>query len=199
MIPVLLLAASLAAGQAAPTAEVEGVLFAPNVPMSGAVVSLVPVTGGDHPEGLPPDTTVMDQQRLRFMPSVLVGRPGLVVEFRNGDPILHNVFSPPRPGPGFNLGTYGRTERRARTFLELGAHTILCHIHPEMVAYVVIVPTTLHVLSDRRGQFRFAQVPPGTYDLQVWHPFVRPFTRRVTVPPGDRLSLTIDLEPSGRY
>ncbi len=199
MILPILLAASAVGFQVTPMGQVEGTLFAPDVPMSGAVVYLVPVDSAGRSGGERPDTAIMDQQRLRFVPPVLVGTPGLAVDFRNGDPILHNVFSPPRPGRGFDLGTYGRAESRVRTFPEPGAYTILCHIHPEMVAYVIIVPTRIHTVSDERGRFRLSQIPAGIYQLHVWHPFVRPFSRRVAVRAGDDLKLDLELERSGRF
>jgi len=114
-------------------------------PVPGAVVYLAPsgpvVTA-------PVASTVIDQRSLRFRPALAVVTPGSVVAFLNSDSLLHNVFSPGGPDGPFDLGTYTTGERRERTFGGVGTHVILCHVHPEMVAYGVIVPTPWYAVAD---------------------------------------------------
>lgn len=175
------------------TGTVRGRIYAPNVPMTGAVVYLVAERPSSVPR-LPPATNpIIDQVNLRFVPRVLVVVPGTTVEFRNSDPILHNVFNPAGPGEGFNLGTYPRTDLRSRTFTEFGAHVILCHVHPEMVAYVVVVPTTYHAVVGRRGRFSIRDVPAGRFTLRVWHRRTMPFERTVEVREDRTLELELEL------
>ncbi len=132
-----------------------------------AVLSLTPVT----PRELGPaaDTALIDQVHLSFLPGVLAVQEGTTVAFLNNDPIMHNVFSPRRNGLGFNLGTYRRGERRFHTFDVGGRHVILCHVHPEMAAWVVVVPTPYFSTSDQNGTFRIEGVPSGRYRAALWH------------------------------
>jgi plastocyanin len=83
------------------------------------------------------DSAFMDQNHLRFVPEVLAVTTGTTVVFVNSDPNLHNVFSPNRRGAGFDLGIYSTVEKRVFTFKNPGEYVILCHIHPEMAAWVV--------------------------------------------------------------
>ena len=173
------------------TSTVEGTIYTPNVRMAGAVVYIVP---DRNQTSLPPiDHPIIDQVNLRFVPRVTVVVPGTTVEFRNSDPILHNVFHPENPGEGFNLGTYLRTDRRAYTFDELGAHVILCHVHPEMVAYVVVIPTPFYSIVDAAGHFRIDRVPPGRHTLLVWHRSTESFERPIVVREGNVLHLELEL------
>lgn len=190
ILPILALATVMAHGLPQAT-TVGGSVYAPNVPMEGAVVYIVPETNQTY--ALPTDNPVIDQMNLRFVPRVRVVLPGTTVEFRNSDPILHNIFNPGNPGEGFDLGTYPRNDRRTRTFTTLGAHVILCHIHPEMAAYVVVVPTPYHSIVDAIGRFRIDNVPQGRHTLRVWHRRTKPFERTVVVRDGRHLDLKLEL------
>ncbi|MFQ5889381.1 MAG: carboxypeptidase regulatory-like domain-containing protein [Gemmatimonadota bacterium] len=177
-------------------ATVSGTVDASDVRSVGAVVYLLPEAEAANPSAR--DTPVIDQANLRFVPPVLAVLPGTAVEFRNSDPILHNVFSPKDPGVGFNLGTYPRHESRLHLFREVGAHVILCHVHPEMVAWVVVVDTPYRAVADGEGRFRIDNVPAGRYAVNVWHQATRPFRRDIVVHEGESLHLTLRLPRSGR-
>jgi hypothetical protein len=173
--------------------QVEGIVQAPGKRVTNAVVYLVPMTDTTY---MPPtEPPIIDQRRLRFVPNIQVVAPGTTVEFRNSDPVLHNVFSPNTSSEGFNLGTYPKSQSRSFTFTSLGGHVILCHVHPEMVAYVVVIPTPYYGVVDSDGRFRIDGVPPGPYALRVWHRRLESPERVVTVPEGRPLTLSVDLVP----
>lgn len=168
---------------------VEGTVLLSSGPASGAVIYLEGVAATGAPQ--PRDTAVMDQVGLRFVPQVLVVPPGTTVEFRNSDVVLHNIFGPGRPGAPFDLGTYASTATRSHTFLETGAHVVLCNIHPEMSAYILVFPSEYIAVADINGRFRIEGVPPGTYRLGVWHRWTAPHEESVDL--ADRLDLQIRL------
>jgi plastocyanin len=161
---LLLTAASHLAGQ---TAELSGTVRLPDASAAAAVIALLPAES-DPADLRATDTVMIDQFELRFLPAVLAVRPGTTVLFRNSDPVLHNVFSPPGPGPGFNLGTYPRPGSRAQVFEPPGVHVILCHVHPEMAAYVNVVLAPYATVADAEGRFVMAGITPGRYLAQVW-------------------------------
>lgn len=173
-----------------PQGSVEGSIFALDVRLTGAVVYLLAERVTAFP---PPAPALIDQVNLRFVPPVLTVLPGTSVEFRNSDPLLHNVFGAGHPGDAFDLGTYPRGKRRVHTFTRPGPHVILCHVHPEMAAYVVVVPTPYAAVADREGRFLIPDVPRGRYTLRVWHRRTRPYERLVTVAPGERVHLELEL------
>jgi plastocyanin len=176
--------------------SVEGALRAADVRTVDAVVYLVPRDSSEPPP--PAEHQLIDQRDLRFAPRVLIVPPGSTVDFLNSDPLLHNVFSPPNPGPGFSLGVYSLGERRSQVFLEEGAHVVLCHIHPEMLAYVIVLPVRLRTATDPEGRFRLDSVPPGRYELRVWHRRLTFPGQQIEVAPDARLHLDLFLSPRRR-
>ena len=121
----------------------------------------------------PPSTPiVLDQVNLRFVPHVLPVLVGTTVAFPNSDEIRHNVFSP--GPPRFDLGTYPQKTTKYHLFDRPGVWTMLCNVHAEMSAYVIVTETPYFARTDNDGKFVVKDVPPGKYTLKVWHEKAKP-------------------------
>lgn len=140
----------------------------------------------------PKEHAVMDQKNLVFIPHVLPVVAGTTVDFLNSDDVLHNVFSPDYPGGKFNLGTWAKGIVKSYTFSTPGTATILCNVHPEMEAYVVVLQTPYFAISDKEGNFTIKNVPPGEYTLKVWHEKRKGKPQEVKVP--EKGSVTVNFE-----
>lgn len=193
-IAVCVAAPAPALGQ---SGSVQGIVHVRNARSEDAVVYLL-TRNSPAPPTPTAEPALIDQRDIRFVPHVLPVLPGQAVAFRNSDPILHNVFGPDTLGEAFDLGTYPEGEWRVRTFQRAGAHVVLCHIHPEMEAYVIVIPTRDFGVADRQGRFRIEGVPPGAYTLHVWHRQAQLFRREITLGASDTLRLEIQLERRGR-
>jgi plastocyanin len=108
------------------------------------------------------------QKDKRFEPRVLAVTVGTSVEFRNDDPLFHNVFSLSRPND-FDLGLYKGGTSKSEEFDTPGAVQLLCNIHSSMLAWVYVVDTPWFAQADGAGRFTIKGVPPGEYQVQVWH------------------------------
>jgi plastocyanin len=129
----------------------------------------------------PAEPAVMDQRNLTFIPRVLPVLVGTQVDFLNSDDVLHNVFSPDKTAGKVNLGTYPKNEVRSKVFDKPGAPVLLCNVHPEMEAYVVVVETPYFAVTDDKGAFVISDLPEGTYSLKVWSEKYRAEPQPVTV------------------
>jgi plastocyanin len=116
----------------------------------------------------PDHVVVMDQKGLRFVPHVLAIQVGTTVEFANNDPLSHNVFSISSP-KRFNLGLFGRGTSRRVKFDQPGVVQLLCNVHQEMSAFIVIVKNPYFAPTDEEGSFHIDNVPPGRHRLRIWH------------------------------
>jgi plastocyanin len=117
----------------------------------------------------PSEPVIMDQKNLTFIPHILPILIGTKVGFKNSDDVLHNVFTPSAVGDRFNLGTYPKGETRYYTFKKLGAAVILCQVHPEMEAWVVVLPTPYFTKAGDDGSYKITDVPEGNYTVEVWY------------------------------
>lgn len=146
-----------------------------------AVVYIEKIPGKTFPA--PQNPVTLDQRNLTFVPHVLPVLVGTTVAFPNSDEVRHNVFSVSRTAR-FNLGTYPRGVVKHITFKEPGVVALLCHVHVEMSAYVVVVETPYFAVTQRDGSYTIKHVPPGKYVLKTWHERLKPQSKEVEVGAG---------------
>lgn len=157
---------------------------------SQAVVWLTPIgTTVAPPRQSPDQIPQLVQKNKSFHPSLLVLPVGGKVEFPNHDPFFHNVFSL-FEGKRFDLGLYESGSTRFVQFDKAGVSFIFCNIHAEMSAVVIALATPYYAISDSRGEVNIKDVPPGRYEVQIFHPAVTPaslrdLTRDITVARGE--------------
>jgi plastocyanin len=135
-----------------------------------SVVYLEAIAGKTFPA--PAQRSVVAQTRLMFQPHILPVQQGSTVDFLNNDSVAHNVFWASVGGNkklGHNLGTWPQNEKRSFKFDTVGAVPLLCNVHPDMGAYIVVVPTPYFALTSENGDFRIEGVPDGSYNLTAWH------------------------------
>lgn len=121
----------------------------------------------------------IDQRSLVFTPRVLPVVLGTTVEFHNSDDLKHNAF-----GVGdddFDLGVWTKGIIKTYTFNKLGEVAILCNVHPEMEAYVIVLQNPYFALTNEEGNYIIENVPSGTYSLKTWHDRLRPVTKEIKV------------------
>jgi plastocyanin len=139
---------------------------------SGAVLWLTSVSRATTTEAPTPEVGPqrfrLVQKNKRFTPHILVVPVGSVVDFPNLDPFFHNAFSL-FDGKRFDLGLYEGGTTRAVHFNAPGICYIFCNIHPEMSAVVVVVKTPYYSVSNSTGAVSIPSLPPGRYELNVWH------------------------------
>ena len=156
---------------------------------SMAVVWLTPLGATvPLPQQDPSHIPQLVQKNKSFHPSLLVIPVGGTVEFPNHDPFFHNVFSL-FEGKRFDLGLYESGTTRFVRFDKPGISFIFCNIHAEMSAVVIALATPYYAISDARGEIAIPNVPPGRYQVQVFHTAVAPeqlrtLTREITVSAG---------------
>ena len=104
-------------------------------------------------------------------------------------------------GKRFDLGLYESGTTRFVEFDKPGISYIFCNIHAQMSAVVIALTTPYYAVSDKGGEINIANVPPGRYELQVFHPSVVPealraLNREITIGADDTSIGTVSLSES---
>ena len=95
-------------------------------------------------------------------------RTGSKVTCPNLDPFFHNAFSN-YDGQAFDIGLHPPGSAREVKFIRPGVVRLFCNIHPTMSAVIVVLNTPWFAVSNAKGTFRIADVPPGDYRLNLFH------------------------------
>ena len=149
-------------------------------------------TDAARPLAKPLDAS-LDQANLQFTPSVLILPTGSKLSFPNKDTVKHQVYSV-SPTHRFELKLYRGTPK-PETLDQPGVVTVNCNIHDAMRADIFVVDAQYFGRADASGTWK-ADVQPGTYTVQVWHPLVRDMRpvidQKITVSAAEsKLSLNI--------
>ncbi|KPP82376.1 MAG: Copper binding protein, plastocyanin/azurin family [Oceanicaulis sp. HLUCCA04] len=168
LLPLAL--AVLAPGHASASPLEVQVTDASGAPLANAVITL------PAPDGFDPERhrfqwpMMMEQQRLQFVPHVLVVPRGAQVEFPNRDRVRHHVYSFSGSN-AFELELYGREEARLVGFGHPGAVVLGCNIHDAMIGYIRVVETPYAAMTGADGVAAIADAPEGPLTVTVWHPY----------------------------
>jgi plastocyanin len=136
-------------------------------PGEGTVVYLKEV--GPKPAVVTPKETTVQQENLAFNPFFSVVIVGSTVLFENQDTEMHNVYSM-TPGSRFDIGVHNQGETRSVIFDKPGAVMLRCKIHPQMRGMVFVSPSSYYAVAGKDGKYNLLKVPPGTYQIEAWHP-----------------------------
>ena len=161
--------------------------------VADAAVYAMPANGPADARGA--RTVTIEQRDRDFVPFVTVLQTGTPVSFPNRDPILHHVYSF-SPAKSFEIKLYSGTPPGEIVFDKPGVVTLGCNIHDWMVAYVVAVQTPHFGRTDARGDVRLRDLPAGSYEVHVYHPYQRapvtPATSVLEALSNQRMAFTLD-------
>lgn len=139
------------------------------------------------------------QTNCSFQPFVQIVRETAEAEIVNFDPILHNVhayevhknvrrsmfnFSQPRAG---QVDVIPLKLKRGNLV------TIDCNAHNWMAAWIYTSPSPYLAVTTTSGDFEINDIPPGVYELTVWHPALGEKSTELTVGPGDDFDVDLVL------
>jgi hypothetical protein len=137
--------------------------------------------------------TVVTNEKCRFAPRVQLARPHASIRTTSKDPILHTtqaqldngrtVFNVALPVPGINITK------------PIGAANVrlACNTHPWMRGWVIVTEEAA-AISGADGRFTIDNVPPGTYELRVWHEALKGPPQKVTVVAGKPADINFSLK-----
>src|SRR5689334_22027573 len=146
---------------------------------------------------LPVSRQEIRQEAESFSPRVVAITRGSTVDFPNGDPFFHDVFSLSRSGT-FDLGSYPKGQVKSHQFRQAGLVKVYCHIHSHMSASIMVFDHSLFTIPRADGSFTIDDVPTGTYQVSAWHERIGENSQPVKIEAGKasevRFSLPIGIK-----
>lgn len=156
--------------------------------LANAVVVLTGVNGAAPAEGM------VSNDKCSFAPRVQIVRPNGKLKTTSNDPVLHTtnaqlengrtLFNVALPIPGLTvtkpIGTTGT--------VRLG-----CNTHPWMRGWVIVTDQAA-ALTGADGRFTIDRVPPGTYEMRVWHEALKGAPQKVTVTAGQPTDVRVQMK-----
>ena len=156
----------------------------------GGVVVYITGFKSDAPEEVPD----LMQKNKKFCPDILPVVSGQVVRFPNHDDIYHNVFCI-SPIKSFDLGQYKRSEpTKTVLFDKPGLVPVFCNIHPNMIAYIVVLENQAYAMTKDDGSFQIKDVPFGTYTINAWLPKAKRVSREIIVQSEQEIEVHLELK-----
>lgn len=167
----------------------------------------------------------IEARDCRFLPFVNVVRDHHDVAVVNMDPAMHDIqaYETSRLGPRvlFNLPLpiSKRYHHEAASSAHAQKHfegtpmtqtvnmtkgreifTMQCGFHAYMESWALVVDNPYYAITDQDGRFEIGDIPPGTYRVTIWHPYVHEsYEQTVTIQPKELSTLNVTVTvPTGR-
>ena len=157
--------------------------------LANAVVLVAGVPWGDAR----PEPTI-DNAGCYFVPRVQVAPTRSVVTVRSADDVLHTTHAyDDRQRTLFNIAIPFPGLEIQRPLRRPGPVRIECDSHGWMRGWIYVTDD-VGTVTGAGGRFELTGIPPGTYDLTVWHERYDSVTRQVTVTAGGTVDASFAFE-----
>ena len=151
---------------------------------------------GPRPETPATAPVHVEQQLCAYRPRVQGAVLGQPLEVSNQDATLHNVHAYAGTKGLFNVAQPPGSPAVLKPSPAMaGPVRLKCDVHRWMVAYVVYGESPYFTLSDKEGRFKLDGVPPGNWELEVWHESLGTQTLPVVVKDGTVAHLPVVYGP----
>jgi hypothetical protein len=120
-------------------------------------------------------------RKCRTVPRVLAMQAGQTLSVRNNDQTTHSYRFGTAVNPVFNK-TLGPGEAFEIPYARPEPpFPVRCHQHPWEVGYVAVLPHPFFAVTGRNGSFAIWGLPPGDYEVVVWHEKFKEARMKVSV------------------
>lgn len=156
----------------------ESLIVGANQGVQHAVVSLGNMQKGKRPVR---KSVTLDQKGCRYTPHVLLVPAGAEMAILNNDGILHNFRSHSQTNPPINKAQPKFKKMMKEKFAAPEIIKVTCDAHAWMSGWLVITEHPYYAVTDAKGSFQLTDIPPGEYDLHVWHELLKGTAQNVRV------------------
>lgn len=158
--------------------------------LKDAVVSVK--SGPSGYEVSSPEPATVDQENCQYHPHVLTLKTGQTLKIHDSDAGLHNVRATKNGSQVFNETTM-KDQTVEKTFDQPGAFSLVCDVHPWMSSYVYVTDQGKASVTNDAGSATLSDLPPGDYEITIWHEKLGTKTQSVTIGEKEDAQLNVTL------
>src|SRR5215475_9405539 len=136
----------------------------------------------------------INQSKCEYLPHVQVMAVNTEITLRNSDPILHNIQFFQGQNSLFNIAQPVQGQVNKQKLEKAGTIYVECAVHGWMQGDVVVADNPYYAVTDDNGRFSITDLPPGKYQVRIWHEYVGELTSEVTVTAKTETPLNVDLK-----
>jgi hypothetical protein len=169
-----------------------------NHELKDVVVYLKGITGKSTGESAPPAT--LDQKGCEYVPYVTAVQTGQKIMVKNSDPAsvpMHNVDVTPTAEGNKPINKAQMTGASDIAISFPTAENFIrfkCDVHPWMFSYVTVIDSPYFAVTDKNGNFKISNVPPGKYTVEALHRKASKVDKEVEVKDADvKLDFTMEV------
>jgi len=158
---------------------------------SGLKDTVISLQGVKKGKPFPTKMQVFNIDRCHSDQYVIGIRNGENILLENKDPIRHEIATYEINSSNYvdqrsNKAIIKRSSQVRSAFVSRDTDEFLikCNLHPFLQTRGVMVENPYYAISDHEGNFSLADVPPGTYEVLAWHPFIPTQKGTVTIEAG---------------
>jgi len=129
-------------------------------------------------------------------PKYVIGaHNGETLLLENKDPVRHEIVAYEFTDRGVDQKSHrpvdAKTSQTRDIFVKGDTKKILiqCNLHPFLQSRGMIVDNPYYAITDEEGNFSIKDIPPGTYKVNAWHPFIPNQISTIIIEQGNQSTL----------
>lgn len=136
----------------------------------------------------------IDQKKCEYTPHVQVMALNTEISLKNSDPVLHNIQFFKGDDSLFNIAQPVQGQVTKHLIDKAGPLYVECAVHGWMQGQVVVVDNPYYAVTDENGKFTITDLPPGKYQVKIWHEYLGEQTKEITIAAKMDTPLNMDLK-----
>jgi len=161
-----------------------------NQGLENVVISIEGIEKGKKANDLP---VVLEIMKCHFAPHVIAGMVGNSYEVRNMDPILHNYHTRLDGKTILNMAMPPQGANIKKPLSQVGIIDASCDAHTFMKGAIFVAPNPYFAVTDKDGNYRISDIPPGKYRVKIWHEKLPSQEKEVDIPAQKKVNLSLEI------
>lgn len=128
-----------------------------------------------------PWVPALGHRRCRIAPHLLAVQAGQTLYIQNGDRTPHHPAFQTKVNPLYNKGLLPGGHFEILFEEPEPPFVVTCRQHPWERGYVAVMPHPFYAVTGRGGSFVIESLPPGDYEVVVWHEKFKEARAKVSV------------------